>query len=76
MSSITAVSMAEAVRGAMKDAGINQRELSERTDIPLTTLTRRLAGRGGSFVIWELFVISQCVGVGLVELVTRGAATA
>lgn len=72
--SLTRESMAAAVRGAAQDAGLSGRELARRTGIAPTTLNRRLAGHGRSFLIPELFAISQCVGVGIVELASRGGA--
>lgn len=76
MSTITSESVAASVRAAVEDAGLSQGELARRTGIARVTLNRRLAGRGRPFLVSELFVISQCVGVGIVELVTGGTATA
>lgn len=71
MSTLTADTVAEVVRSAMKDARISQRELADRTGLPLVTLARRLSGQARSFTVWELHLVGEVVGLSLAELARR-----
>lgn len=71
--SVTAGTVAEVVRSAMKDAGISQRELADRTGLPLATLLRRLSGQARSFTVGELFAIAEAVDVPLVEFMVKAS---
>jgi len=59
--------LAEVVSAAIKTAGLSQREVASRTGIPMSTLSRRLTGRGRPFFVGELFDIGDVIGVSASE---------
>ena len=63
--------IADEVRAAMARAGISQRDLADRTGLPLVTLSRRLTGKGKPFDVGELALIADVLGLSLVELAIR-----
>ena len=47
------------IRQELRDAGISQRRAANLSGIPLTTLSRRLAGNGRPFLVNELFAMAE-----------------
>ena len=64
------VSLTEALKDAITNAGMSQREVSDKAGIPLVTLNRKL-NHGAPFNTVELGAISEAIGVSLVELAVR-----
>lgn len=58
------------VAAAIRTAGLTQRAVSERTGIPLVTLSRRLTGRT-AFNMVELAAIAEVLDLSVVELAVR-----
>lgn len=50
------------IRGAIKEAGLSQRQVADITGIPLPTLSRRLTGGGHGLTVPEIFVIAEATG--------------
>ena len=59
----TSTEVSEAVKSAIKAAGLNQREIATATGIATSTLSRRFTGRGRPFLVNELFDIATVIGV-------------
>ena len=60
------------VKGAMKERGISQREMSRQTGIPLNTLSARLqSGTTRPFTIGELASVLDVLNISMVELALR-----
>ena len=65
-------SLGRTVEEAIDDAGLSKRHVSEATGIPLTTLLRKLAGRGKStFTAIELYDIAKVLKGRLIDLLPR-----
>lgn len=60
------------VKGAMKERGVSQREMSRQTGIPLNTLSARLqSGTTRPFTIGELASVLDALNISMVELALR-----
>ena len=68
--------LADEVGLVIKAAGISQRELANKTGIPLVTLSRRLAATGRGFTMAELLLVTDAVGADLPGLIARAEAAA
>lgn len=62
--------LAEVVRDALHDAGIPQREASQRSGIPINTLSRRLTGKS-PLTISELAELADIAGRSLTSLIAE-----
>jgi hypothetical protein len=65
----TRINIARAVNARLRDAGIPQREASERTGIPMTSFVRRITGKH-PFDIDELAAIAGLLDVSVAALIT------
>lgn len=63
-------SLVEVIEEARKGAKLSQRDLSEQSGIPLTTLHSKLKGHR-SFTITELAAIGNSLNTSLLELAIR-----
>ena len=70
-----AQAIAAAASEALRAAGVSQREASELTGIPLTTLVRRLTGRS-PFLVTELAAVAEVAGVSVRDLTPADEAVA
>lgn len=57
-----AASAAAAAKDAINRSGLPRRTIAVRTQIPYTTLNRKLAGRG-VFTISELLLLAEAMGI-------------
>ena len=64
----TSTEVSEAVKSAIKAAGLNQREVATAAGIARSTLSRRFTGRGRPFLVSELFDIANVIGVDTSDL--------
>ena len=64
----TSTEVSEAVKSAIKAAGLSQREIATAAGIATSTLNRRLTGRGRPFLVNELFDIATVIGVDVSDL--------
>lgn len=62
--------LAAELRTAIKGDRRTQRDVSERSGIPLVTLNRKLAGRS-AFTVVELAAVCEVLDVSLVDIVLR-----
>lgn len=60
-----------ALHELLREAGVSQAEASRRSGIPLTTLNRRLTGRGRPVLVSEMFALREVLGVSVVEIARR-----
>lgn len=67
----TAAEVASVIRGAIARVGISQRDLSERSLVPLTTLNRRL--NGDEFTYPELRAVARALDTTVADLLTEAA---
>ena len=65
----TSAEVSEAVKSAIKAAGLSQREVATAAGIAPSTLSRRFTGRGRPFLVSELFDIANVIGVDVSDLV-------
>lgn len=63
-----AVAAGRAVRAALTQCGMTQEQLSEKTGISLSTLSRRING-SHAFSLPELFAVAEVTGADVVDLV-------
>lgn len=63
MATTTEGALAQRVDTLRRAAGFTVAELARNSDIPLTTLQRRLLGDGDEFTVAELSRISQALNV-------------
>lgn len=67
----TSAEVAETLKDAMKAAHMSQREMADRTGIPLTTLNRHLNNDG---IEWdEIRAIATTLGVSATSIITDTA---
>ena len=64
----TSAEVSEAVKSAIKAAGLSQREVATAAGIAPSTLSRRFTGRGRPFLVSELFDIANVIGVDTSDL--------
>jgi transcriptional regulator with XRE-family HTH domain len=62
--------LSEAIKEAARTAGLTQRDLADRTGIPLVTINRKL-NHTSPFNAVELGAISEALDISLVELALR-----
>lgn len=67
---LTAEALASVVSKAVKTANLSQREVADRTGIPLVTLNRRLTGRS-AFTVPEVASVAEVLGLSVVEIFLR-----
>jgi transcriptional regulator with XRE-family HTH domain len=58
----------QAIRELLKSAKVSQAEAARRTGIPLSTLSRRLTGRGRAFLIHELAALRPVLGCSVTDM--------
>lgn len=68
--------IAEALRELLREAKVSQAEAARRSGIPLTTLNRRLAGRGRPVLVSEMFALREVLGVSVTEMAARAESIA
>lgn len=67
MVSETASLVASRIDTSRKEAGLSELSLSEKTDIPYTTLRRKLRGHGKPFDVPEVVRIGHALSVDFVD---------
>lgn len=61
----------QAIRELLDEANVSQAEASQRSGIPLTTLNRKLNGKGRAFLVCELAALRDVLGVSITDMAFR-----
>lgn len=67
----TRADLDQAIRELLHEANVSQAEASRRSGIPLTTLHRKLNGKGRAFLICELAALGDVLGVSITDMAFR-----
>jgi len=70
----TARGIARAVAAALREAGVGNKDAAAQSGIPLSTLERRLSGRGKAFDVVELELLANLVGRDVSDFIVKAAA--